>query len=190
MASPRLTEPILQRSDWHCCGNGANDELDRSAFREQVDRILASPVFRNSRRNSSLLRHVVERTLEGRPDELKERSIGVDVFAKAVDYDTNTDHVVRSVAGEVRRRLAQYYMEPGRETELRIDLQAGSYIPQFRMPVERYTISAAIEEEQPFQPVEQAPRRWQVLGRRRTIFAAAALMAIAAASLLLVRFIW
>src|SRR5215472_16759501 len=133
MASPRLTEPILQRSDGHCGGNGPNEELDRSAIREQVDRILASPVFRNSRRNSSLLRHVVERTLEGRPDELKERSIGVDVFAKALDYDTNTDHVVRSVAGEVRRRLAQYYMEPGRETEVRIDLQAGSYVPQFRL---------------------------------------------------------
>ena len=52
-----------------------------------------------------------------------------------------SDHVVRSVAGEVRRRLAQYYMEPGRESELRIDLLAGSYVPQFRMPLERAELS-------------------------------------------------
>jgi hypothetical protein len=102
--------------------------------REQLERILSSLVFRNSKRNSSLLRHAVERALEGRPEDLKERTIGVDVFGRPADYDTNSDHIVRSVAGDVRRRLAQYYMEPGRETELRIDLQTGSYVPQFRWP--------------------------------------------------------
>ncbi len=126
MASPRLTEPSLPRI-----------ELDRGAIREEADRILASSVFRNSRRNSSLLKHVVDRALDGRSDELKERNIGVDVFGRAADYDTNTDHVVRSVAGEVRRRLAQYYMDPAHESEWRIDLQAGSYVPQFRPPAER-----------------------------------------------------
>ena len=80
--------------------------------REQLDRILACSVFRNSKRNCNLLRHVVERTLEGRHEDLKERAIGIDVFGRTIDYDTNADHVVRSVAGEVRRRLAQYYMEP------------------------------------------------------------------------------
>src|SRR5215471_2968109 len=190
MASPRLTEPILQRSDWHCCGNGANDELDRSAIREQVDRILASPVFRNSRRNSSLLRHVVERTLEGRPDELKERSIGVDVFAKALDYDTNTDHVVRSVAGEVRRRLAQYYMEPGRETELRIDLQAGSYVPQFRLPTERPVLGPAFAPAEPAVfPRDAAPAGWaaRLLHRRLLSLTAGALLIVAVAAMLAFR---
>ena len=57
----------------------------------------------------------MERGLDGRPEDLKERTIGIEVFGRAADYDTNLDHVVRSVAGEVRRRLAQYYMESGRE---------------------------------------------------------------------------
>jgi len=119
--------------------------VDREAVLAQVERVLLSPVFRNSRRNSSLLRHVVERALEGRHDDLKERSIGVDVFGRPADYDTNTDHVVRSVAGEVRRRLAQYYMESGREAELRIDLQAGSYVPQFRsLSAERPILGSAL----------------------------------------------
>lgn len=149
MASPRLTEPVLPRIERPGNTHVLPDESDFAAIREQADRILASPVFRNSRRNSSLLRHVVDRALEGRADELKERNIGVDVFGRPPDYDTNTDHVVRSVAGEVRRRLAQFYMEPEHAGELRIDLQAGSYIPQFRIPAERpgLAVSAAAEPE-------------------------------------------
>jgi hypothetical protein len=131
-------------------GNGHLNGPGSEPIRDQLDRILSSAVFRNSRRNSSLLRHVVDRALEGRTDELKERNIGIDVFCRPADYDTNTDHVVRSVAGEVRRRLAQYYMEPGHEAELRIDLVAGSYVPQFRSaaplavpePMETHTVNA------------------------------------------------
>jgi hypothetical protein len=118
-------------------------DIDPAAVCEQLDRILASPVFRNSKRYSSLLKHVVERVLDGRPEDLKERNIGVDVFGRAADYDTNADHVVRSVAGEVRRRLAQYYMEPGHDTELRIELLSGSYVPQFRPAAEPPAIVSA-----------------------------------------------
>jgi hypothetical protein len=188
MASPRLTEPAIQRTEPHGNGN-RHQELDHGAVREQVDRILASPVFRNSRRNSSLLRHVVERALEGRPEELKERTIGVDVFARAADYDTNTDHVVRSVAGEVRRRLAQYYLESGRETELRIDLQAGSYIPQFRMPAERFALAAPVLDDQPFPAPDRTADRWfkPALRQRSIAMAAGVLVVTAVASILLVR---
>jgi hypothetical protein len=137
MATPRLTEPAFHGVERG--GSSVACEFDSDTIRGQLDRILSSPLFRNSRRNSSLLRHVVERALVGRTEELKERNIGMDVFARAADYDTNTDHIVRSVAGEVRRRLAQYYMEPGREGEPRIDLVAGSYVPQFRFACETQT---------------------------------------------------
>jgi hypothetical protein len=136
MASPRLTEPLLTRPERQGSRNGQLPDSYTQKVREELERILASPVFRNSKRNSSLLKHVVERSLEGRPEDLKERNIGVDVFGRASDYDTNTDHVVRSVAGEVRRRLAQYYMDLGHDSEIRIELQAGSYVPQFRRPAD------------------------------------------------------
>jgi hypothetical protein len=131
--------------------------------REQLERILASPVFRNSKRNCSLFRHVVERTLEGHQEDLKERAIGVDVFGRFIDYDTNADHIVRSVAGEVRRRLAQYYMEPERENELRIDLLAGSYVSQFRLPARQLNSVAVVEPmELPAPPVIAIPvPRWR-----------------------------
>ncbi|HVV45633.1 MAG TPA: hypothetical protein VHC72_10515 [Bryobacteraceae bacterium] len=104
----------------------------RDAINQQLERVLSSPVFKSSKRYPALLRYIVEQTLEGRESTIKERILGVEVFGRSADYDTNADHVVRTAAGEVRKRLAQYYMEPGRENELRIDVPAGSYIPQFR----------------------------------------------------------
>jgi hypothetical protein len=53
------------------------------------------------------------------------------VFERPPDYDTGQDPVVRATAGEIRKKLAQYYQESGHETEPRIDLLAGSYIAEF-----------------------------------------------------------
>jgi hypothetical protein len=111
-------------------------EVERDAVREQLERILANPLFTHSKRYPLLLRWVVERALEGRSGQLKERTLGVEVFGRHPDYDTNTDPVVRITAGEIRKRIAQYYHEPGRENELRIDLPCGSYVPEFHRPLQ------------------------------------------------------
>jgi hypothetical protein len=106
--------------------------LDPQAVRAQMERILASPHLRNSRRCQSLLKYVVDTALEGTPERIKERTIGVEVFGRDSGYDTNQDPIVRNAAIEVRKRLAQYYQEPGREEELRIVLPAGGYVPVIR----------------------------------------------------------
>jgi hypothetical protein len=106
------------------------------AIREQLERILDSPGFRNSRRYPNLLRHVVEQTLQGHTSELKERTLGIDVFGRSPDYDPAADPVVRVSAGEIRKRIAQYYHESGHEAEIRIDLPLGSYLPEFHFPKE------------------------------------------------------
>ncbi|HEX3745294.1 MAG TPA: hypothetical protein VHW09_15225 [Bryobacteraceae bacterium] len=183
MGRPRSTELVLPRLDANGNGNGVPlHEPERESVRTQLESILASSVFRNSRRYSSLLRYVVEETLDGKAEFLKERTIGVDVFGRASDYDTNTDHVVRSVAGDVRRRLAQYYMENGRDAELRIDMQLGSYIPQFRFPERRFASGPAIDAPETPQ-FEAAPvisgrpkRRWYWLAI--AVMAAAVLLSI------------
>ena len=72
---------------------GVSDEADHAAIQTQLERILANPLFRNSKRYPNLLRYVVERTLDGHPGELKERTLGVEVFAREPDYDTNLDPV-------------------------------------------------------------------------------------------------
>ncbi len=113
-------------------GNFPANEDDRLEIRSQLERVLAHPQFQNSRRYPALLRYVVERTLDGNGASLKERTIGIEVFGREPNYDTNLDHTVRTSAGEVRKRLAQYYVESDHEGEIRIDLPAGSYVPQFR----------------------------------------------------------
>jgi hypothetical protein len=109
-------------------------EAERNAIREQLDRILSSSLFKNSKRYPNLLRFVVDRSLEGHSEPLKERTLGVDVFGRDPDYDTNLDPVVRTTAVEIRKRIAQYYHEPGHEAEIRIDFPPGTYVPEFRMP--------------------------------------------------------
>src|ERR1039457_3011646 len=111
-------------------------EVERDAIQEQLERILANPLFTHSKRYPLLLRWVVESALEGRSGQRKERTLGVEVFGREPDYDTNTDPVVRITAGEIRKRIAQYYHEPGRGNEVRIDLPCGSYVPEFHRPLQ------------------------------------------------------
>jgi hypothetical protein len=108
--------------------------VPEAAVREQVERVLANSHFSHSRRFPSFLRFVVEQTLAGQVDALKERTIGVEIFGRTADYDTAADPIVRVTAGEIRKRIAQYYQEPGHEAELRISLPSGSYVPQFHWP--------------------------------------------------------
>jgi hypothetical protein len=123
-----LDEPLRERA-WHPVTNA-----ELSAARQQLDRLIASPLFSHSKRYPAFLRYVVEQTLAGHADEVKERSIGLDVFQRDIHYDTNADPIVRVTAAEIRKRLAQYYYEPGHEQEIRIELSSGSYVPLFRLP--------------------------------------------------------
>lgn len=107
----------------------ADRPLDARAVTEQLDHILAHNLFARSARYQSLLRHVVERRLEGDLDRLKERIIGIEVFGRVPDYDNTLDPIVRINASEVRKRLAQYYEGPGRNDNIRIELIPGSYVP-------------------------------------------------------------
>jgi hypothetical protein len=105
--------------------------IDSAAVLQQLDRMLRSRHFCNSRRYPAFLSHIVRRTLEGDLDSLKERILGIEVFKRPHDYDTGSDPVVRITAGEVRKRIALYYHDEGTEQELRIELPPGSYVPLF-----------------------------------------------------------
>ena len=112
---------------------GLSDE-GKTAIQEQVGRLLADSHFSQSRRFPSFLRYVVDKTLAGQEDALKERTLGVEIFGRRADYDTASDPIVRVTAAEIRKRIAQYYQDPGHESELRVSLPPGSYIPQFHWP--------------------------------------------------------
>jgi hypothetical protein len=112
-------------------------DVSRQTALIQLNKILDSLQFRSSKRCSHFLRYVVEHAAENHPESLKERSLGVEVFGRDPNYDTSQDPVVRSTAGEVRKRLAQYYLEWEHQDEIRISLPPGSYNPEIHASNER-----------------------------------------------------
>jgi len=108
---------------------------DHTAVHTQLTKILKSPHFRNSKRSQALLRFTVEAALAGDHNSLKERGIGAAVYGRETTYDTAQDPIVRNAAIEVRKRLAQYYLESEHACELRIELPLGSYLPTFAVEV-------------------------------------------------------
>jgi hypothetical protein len=115
-----------------------------AVVREQLRRLVAHPLFTNSKRYPVLLTYIVEQTLLGNASELKERTIGVEAFGREPDYDVNLDPVVRTAAAEVRKRISQYYYNPDHAGELVIELPIGSYVPTFREPAIQPGIAAEI----------------------------------------------
>ncbi len=113
---------------------GTTPELTADMVREQLELLVHDDVFRSSKRSVSFLRYVVEQTLNGSAEQIKERTIGIEVFGRDPAYDTNLDHIVRTAATELRKRLATYYVDEKHRNELRMSLLPGSYIPRFALP--------------------------------------------------------
>jgi hypothetical protein len=107
-----------------------NDE-EREEIRQQLNRMVESHHFRNSRRYPALLKFIVEEALEGRSESLRERPLGVHVFDRPADYDTASDPIVRVTVAEIRKRIAQYYHDEEHDAEVRIELLPGRYTPEF-----------------------------------------------------------
>jgi hypothetical protein len=106
--------------------------VSEEAVREELSRVLSCHEFRLSKRSQDFVRYVVEHTLTGREDMLKERTIGIEVFGRSTSYEPSDDATVRVKAGDVRRRLGLYYAEQGAQNPVRIELPAGTYVPEFR----------------------------------------------------------
>jgi TolB-like protein len=118
---------------------------DSGQIREQLERMLASPTFAGAGRHSRLLRFVVERTLAGRGDELKEYVLGTEVFDRADSYDPRIDSIVRVEARRLRNRLEEYYRTAGIADPVVIDVPRGNYVPTFSLR----TLAPAIPSEPP-----------------------------------------
>src|SRR5215831_14417228 len=99
--------------------------------RAELERVLASGSFASTSRLSRFLRFVVERTLAGEAERLKEYVIGVEVFDRDERYDPRVDSIVRVEAGRLRAKLEEYYRGAGRDDAIAIKLQKGGYVPEF-----------------------------------------------------------
>jgi hypothetical protein len=135
---------------------------ERVLVEDQLERMLASPLFTQSKRYAPFLRHVVEKTLDGQEDRLKERVLGSELFGRPPDYDSNNDPVVRVTAGEVRKRIAQYYDDSAHRNEFRIDLPIGTYVAQFHPSppmdeMHRVAPQSSLLHADPIDPVAATP---------------------------------
>jgi Tol biopolymer transport system component len=142
---------------------------DSEATRRQLERILASPGFLRNERMSRFLRFLTERHLDGQGNQLKESVIAVEVFGRKPDHDPLQDSIVRTEAGRLRGRLAEYYVGEGKDDAVIIELPKGGYTPAFR--------SREPASQSPPPPVEKKirPRHWLIAAAIAIGLAAAAI---------------
>ena len=112
---------------------GAGDaDVSPDEAMAQLGRILDSETFSKAPVLRRFLQFLVERTLEGRTDEIKEYGLGVDVFDRGSDFDPRTDTIVRVQARRLRAKLEEYDEGSGGADRILIELPKGSYVAVFR----------------------------------------------------------
>jgi len=167
--------------------------------------VFRSVHFRNSKQCQGLMKYLVEKSLRGEHDLLRERVIGAEVFGRAADYDAGNDPIVRLRVAEVRKRLARYYLdvESGR-ANVHIEIPSGHYRALFKFvaatepDAQKFTepnlSSPALESSDPsadpasVRTPETSPSpRAGLLQRRRWLWLAACLAGVAVSVVLLLR---
>ena len=81
---------------------------------------------------SRLLQHLVENALTGELREVKEYSLGVELFDRGASFDPRLDNIVRAHARRLRQRLEAYFDGPGRVDPVIIEIPKGHYLAVFR----------------------------------------------------------
>lgn len=104
----------------------SKEEID-----QQIQKIFLDPFFVNSDILRKFLTFIVDQTLEGHADWLKEYTIGVNVLNKSADFKPQDNGIVRIHAGRLRRALHNYYKEMGALDAIRITIPKGRYVPLF-----------------------------------------------------------
>lgn len=104
-------------------------ELDEQ--RAELRSVLESPHFVRAPKLARLLSYLCENFFSGHAGQIKEYSIGVDVFGRGESFDQNTDSIVRVEANRLRKRLAEYYSTDGARHRLKISIPVGQYVPEF-----------------------------------------------------------
>jgi hypothetical protein len=158
-------------------------EEQRKLVLAELEAILTSPSFRSAARCKQFLEYVVQHQLDGHHEQLKERTIGTEVFHRPAGYATGDDPVVRVQAGEVRRRLEHHYQANSSDSPVRIELPVGSYAPVFQW---RSSMNGSPAKSAPVletHTAEKRPRRWF----RIWIVAGVLLVLAAAAGIIAVR---
>lgn len=117
--------------------------LALEASSAQIQRIVQSKAFRTSEVHRNLLTYLAEKSLSGDSDNIKEYTVGLDVFGKPDSYDPRQESTVRMHVARLRQKLAEYYRTEGVEDPIFVDLPKGG----FRVTFEPRAVAPLPDEE-------------------------------------------
>jgi hypothetical protein len=136
--------------------------------------VLHSEHFTRAPMLAQLLSYLCEQLFAGQAHQIKEYSVGVEVFHRGDSFDQNTDSIVRVEANRLRKRLATYYAGEGASHRLQITIPLGQYVPEFKMAAQPALEAPAVDDISVATPPETGPRRWLGLSGRRISWIAGA----------------
>lgn len=148
------------------------ETVEIAGQREELERVLGSKGFVRAPTLANLLSYLCEKVFAGETNQIKEYSIGVEVFRRGTSFDQDADSIVRVEANRLRKRLAEYYQGEGAQNPLQISIPVGQYVPRFEPgpanagvhPDAEPTGTLATEPERPNRFFAGRGRRWAWIG--------------------------
>jgi hypothetical protein len=107
------------------------ETIELAEQRAELKTVLESKGFTRAPTLANLLSYLCEKLFAGEASQIKEYSIGVEVFRRGASFDQDADSIVRVEANRLRRRLAEYYNGEGAGNRLHILIPVGQYVPKF-----------------------------------------------------------
>ena len=109
----------------------ADMPIAREEVLGELERILVSRAFQGAGRSGALLRFLLERTLDGHSEQLKEYTLGAEALGRGDSFDPRADAIVRVEVSRLRSRLGHYYATEGVANPVRVAVPKGTYVPVF-----------------------------------------------------------
>jgi hypothetical protein len=120
------------------------ESIGWQAERAELQAVLQSRLFARSPTLTHLLSYLCEKTFAGESDQIKEYSVGLEVFNRRDSFDQDTDSIVRVQANRLRKRLSEYYASEGAAHPLHITIPVGQYIPVFKPMVDAEPVASLL----------------------------------------------
>lgn len=153
----------------------ATESIELQAQRAELQAVLRSRHFTRAPKLASLLSYLCEKAFADEANQIKEYSIGLEVFHRGASFDQDSDSIVRVEANRLRRRLAEYYAEEGSFHSLRITIPLGQYVPRFEPRVEQAAENKPLSVDSATSP----PQVVRIFGRQWWLITVLALLILA-----------
>ena len=131
--------------------------------REALEEVLRSATFFRADQLRNFLRYICEMEFAGRGNELCESLIGVEAFGRPADYSPTEDASVRRRAGDLRDKLQEVYSTELADSQIRIELPKGKFVPRFTRVAPENGMHPASADLTPIAHTSLKPRNGQPL---------------------------